>query len=102
MPTSEWFPPTPEEKTLSRNPFKIQWSRLVIGDIISVSEHRERGTTDNSCLLVLSNRKQKLSYLRIAENIRRDKLYLNSEYLYCTSIMREGKTCFNLLELLSV
>jgi hypothetical protein len=97
IPAFRGFRPAPEEKTLGRNPLKLRWAKLIVGDIVTY-QNLQGGKLTTS-FLVLSNKKQKISFLKIAENVKRDKAYLDLEYLYCESILREGQVCNSLLDL---
>ena len=98
IPAFRGFRPAPEEKTLGRNPLKLRWAKLIVGDIVTYQDGYHNKLTASS-FLVLSNKKQKISFLKIAENVKRDKAYLDLEYLYCESILREGQVCNSLLDL---
>lgn len=98
--SSTWFQPGAEEKTLERNPFKVLWSKLIVGDIVvTLKEHRLLAGT---AMLILSNRKKKVAYLRMEDNTKREKTYGQFDYLYCVSILREGQVCNSLPELQNI
>jgi len=99
IPAFRGFGPTAEEKTLDRNPFKVLWSKLIVGDIVTLQEHRLLAGT---AMFILSNRKNKVAYLRMEDNTKREKTYGQFDYLYCVSILREGQVCNSLPELQNI
>lgn len=83
---------------MDKNPFSIQWSKMVVGDLI-FRVNPAANPPYHYSFLVLKNRKQVIHLLRVDENATKIVRYTALTQMDCICILREGVECFNYTEL---